>query len=325
MPKLRVFTAVEEQAIVEAYQRGVPVRQIAAEHEVGSKALARVLDKHGLSRRLRGSALDERDSGIARRYQGGETAADIAADIGTSVVLIYQALERQGVAARRRTSGGVRRSFTAEQEVAIVADYVRGTTAATLARAYECSHHPIERILRKHGVYEPGRLRVGARFTNTQKREMADRYRAGESIYALAKAYGAIPQSVYKILVSLGVEMRYHGRFEGRATKTEAGYVRVQVDKSDPIAVAMGWVNGFVMEHRLVMARHLGRPLREEENVHHINGDRADNRIENLELWSTSQPKGQRVDEKVAWALEFLAQYGEVSFTPTDLSISSAA
>jgi hypothetical protein len=83
------------------------------------------------------------------------------------------------------------------------------------------------------------------------------------------------------------------------------GYIKIFVGKGTLGALA----SGHVLEHRWVMQQKLGRPLLKHENVHHVNGVRTDNRPENLELWSTSQPSGQRVEDKLRWAREFLELY----------------
>ncbi|MEV7034570.1 HNH endonuclease [Streptomyces sp. NPDC093272] len=78
----------------------------------------------------------------------------------------------------------------------------------------------------------------------------------------------------------------------GTKYKQRDGYVLIKRENGQIIS-----------EHRAVMEEHLGRPLLRGENVHHINGVRDDNRIENLELWYSPQPYGQRVEDLLRYAV----------------------
>lgn len=96
-----------------------------------------------------------------------------------------------------------------------------------------------------------------------------------------------------------------HKSWKGGRHTTSSGYIRVLMPDGR-----------YRFEHVLVMERHLGRPLTNREEVHHKNGIRNDNTLENLELWSKSHPCGSRVADLVAWAKDILSQYGDVSENP---------
>lgn len=93
----------------------------------------------------------------------------------------------------------------------------------------------------------------------------------------------------------------------GKGTLTADGY-RIMHRPGHPNANK----HGKISEHRLVATEMLGRPLLPGENIHHRNGNRLDNRPENLELWITMQPTGQRAADLVDYARTILARYGQM-------------
>ncbi len=162
-----------------------------------------------------------------------------------------------------------------------------------MSEAWGCCHGHYQRLLRNGAVSEeplrkPGRL---CSVDDCPRLHKAKGYCAAH--YKRVIATGD-PQSERPIRETSGEGSLSHG------------YLDI------PVPPKLRYLVGgspSVGEHRLVMALHLGRPLRSDEVVHHRNGNRTDNRIDNLELWITSHPKGQRVEDVVAFSIEVLSLY----------------
>ncbi len=200
---------------------------------------------HQRSRRI----FRDHRSDIARDYLNGKSLSQIAADWGVSIESVSRNLDKLGVPKR---PGGPRPAVNGESQ---------------RARA--------------------------ARIVAERKTEIIERYKT-ERMDDIAADLDINRGAITRMLRAEGVKIKPRGAAQqlygpgnpayknGRYSNSD-GYVRVLLDPSDPL-ISMADGKRYVLEHRLVMARLIGRPLMADESVHHIDGDRGNNTAGNLQL-----------------------------------------
>jgi DNA-binding CsgD family transcriptional regulator len=207
------------------------------------------------------------------------------------------------------------------EQMEILRLYELGLSSDEIKLRFQCGRSLVLDIVRRLGgnVRSPGAH--ARKLADEQELQLIEMYELGVPVDEIADKFNITRWSVDKIRQRRDVPARApvtgpaNLKWKGGTRMAVGGYIDERILSNDPFfcmaRAASSEGAGYVFQHRLVMARHLGRPLLSHETVHHKNGIRSDNRIENLELWSSKHPRGARVADQVAWAKEILAQYGD--------------
>jgi hypothetical protein len=232
---------------------------------------------------------------IIRRYQSGESLSQIGASLEAKYETIGKYLKEWGIAIQTP----IKRKVTPTQESDICLRYAQGESASDLAKEFGMSVFTVRDIVKTNGGEVNPRGQQYRRFTTDEIETMRQMTVQGYSQHAIAETLGAHQIIVSRVMSENGIQPfrlgilkgEKHGSWKGGRHVTASGYYEVWLDAQDPMA-SMRTRMGYVLEHRLVMARKLGRPLARNETIHHINGDRLDNSPENLQIRTGKHGKG---------------------------------
>lgn len=221
------------------------------------------------------------DQDITARYAAGDSIPKIIRATGRSKSHVYRVLHRSSIDLRREPKG--RHSPFSAHADEVVAAYLGGRSMEALADDYDVDKNTVRNLLIRRGVERRSPARRARVFTEEERLRIVELRAAGESMDDIARALRCSWASVKGALSEAG-------GLDRRPRKDRVigaqGYMYVIVDDDDTVCAPMRGRSRYVLEHRVVMARSLGRSLAPHETVHHINGDRLDNRVDNLELRS---------------------------------------
>jgi hypothetical protein len=227
---------------------------------------------------------DEQIISAHRRFQNAKA---VSKELGVGHTTVLRILAKHGIRsnglAKYREDATLFKGDIADE---IVRKYQAGTWVADLVKEYGGSYYSIKKAILRAGVEL--REDPAPRVRGGEAEEILELYKSGKSQLQISLQIGRSQPFISRTIRKAGMEIRNrpsgsnHPHWKGGRVRA-GDYWRVRVENDDPMA-SMRLQDGYVAEHRLVMARSLGRPLRRTETVHHINGDSGDNRIENLQL-----------------------------------------
>jgi len=183
-----------------------------------------------------------------------------------------------------------------EDELKVIDKYKEGLSLEAVGKLFNVNFVTIRNILKGNKIERRKQGNKHKLFDEEFTKKIIDLYNGGLSQEKIAAQLHTSQTKISRLLQFNGIYSgvrrgELHHAWQG-GKHIRNGYVFVSIKKDDPYS-SMAISNGYIMEHRLVMAQHLKRPLASNETVHHINGNTQDNRIENLQLRHGKHGKNQ--------------------------------
>jgi hypothetical protein len=233
---------------------------------------------------------EEFDNLLVKTYMENHSAYKTGQRLGVSHKYVYRILHERGVSIPGWSDEKPhRRAIPADVEPKVIEDHANGVTFKSMCAKYGCSDWAVRYLIKRSGSKRRAHGGQVRQFSKNDIEEMKRLSSEGWSQTAIAASLGTTQISVSRRLISAGISSKKnasgenHGSWKGGVTVTQHGYLQVLAPADHPMA-SMRTVTGYILQHRLVMAESIGRPLGRRETVHHINGVVTDNRIENLQL-----------------------------------------
>lgn len=235
------------------------------------------------------------DEQVVQAYKELKSAMKVAKQLGIGGTTVERILAKHKVVrdGRQYYLENVR-AYTDEQEAEIVKKYNAGTWVADLVAEYGATAHSIHKVLDKNNCIK--RQNPAPTLTDEELREIERLHNSGLGQMKISLKLGRSQTFISSVMKRHGIPVHNpikhtHGSWKGGRQITGDGYIRVRIERSDPY-FTMANCHGYILEHRYVMAKKLGRLLKETETVHHIDGKKANNNEANLQLRQGKHGKG---------------------------------